>query len=345
MFSLANMKKLHENASTGEIELYIDTLDDLYELNQIIEEGDYVSAKTERKITFGTDRTKQVRKTFFLTGKVLHTELETEVLRIQTVLEETPDDMISKGDHHGFSVQKGTKIRIKKDWDAYTQDRLRRAIQEKTAETLIVTFDREEGHIAELTKRGVQEIAYLKGDVSKKTYEGGKENFFSTLAKHITEIDTRKTYPQIILASPAFWTEYVYALLPEEKQKKVTLATCNAVGKQAIQEVLKRPELKQSLEKQKQAQEEQTLERILKAIHQDNACYGRNDCMQASNEGRIKELIVSHTLIQKAKEEGWYEELHALIEQTKNTQATVHFFEQQTQQLNALGGVAGILRW
>ncbi len=339
------MQLLHKSRKTGRVKLKPEHLDDLWELSQLIKQGDLVTARTERKIDLGSDRSNQVRKQLTLTGEVTKAELEHDVLRIQSTITQGPDDLVSHGDHHSFTIETNTEFTLEKNWDSVDWQRLEEAAKRKPLNILLVTFDREEAWFAELNRRGYQTITSLSGDVAKKAPGGGDENFWKTLAELITDLDTRNEYQRIVAASPAFWTDYLTKALPGPVAKKTATATCSAVGEAALAEVVKRPELQRVLEEDQTSQEEELVEEVLEAISKEKACYGREECKEKAAIGQIKHLLVSHNLIQEAREDNWYNELEAIIQQAKSTQASIHFLEHVTDQIDSLGGVAGVLRW
>lgn len=339
------MQILQKSRKTGRVVLKPENLDDLWELSNIIESGDHITARTERKIDLGSERTNQVRKTLTLSGQVTDVELEHDLLRIQTTITQGPDDLVSHGDHHSFSIQPHKELTIQKNWDQITWDRLKQAASRKPLNVLLVTFDREQAWFAELTRRGYETITALSGDVAKKAPGGGEENFWKTLSELITDLNQRNDYKHIVVASPAFWTDYLLKALPQQVRTKTTSASCSAVGEAALAEVVKRPELQQVLDADQTSHEQEVMQEILEAIGKDKACYGKADCEQKISIGQVQMLAVSHELIQQARKEEWYEELNELISQAKSTQADVHLIEHVTQQLDSLGGIAGALRW
>lgn len=339
------MQILEKSRKTGRVRLKPEYLDDLWELSHLISGGDRVQARTERKVDLGADRSDQVRKQMTLGGEVVEAKLEHDILRVQATITSGPDDLVSHGDHHSFAIKPNDEFTLEKDWDAVQWQRLERAAKRKPLNVLLVTFDREQAWFAELTRRGYETITSVSGDVAKKAPGGGEENFWQTLSDLITDLDNRNDYSQIVAASPAFWTDYLVKALPKAVAKKTTTATCSAVGEAALAEVVKRPELQRVLEADQTSQEESVVADILEAIGKDKACYGRDDCQEKIEIGQVKLLGVSHNLIAQAREEEWYDELDALIQAAKNTDADVHFVEHVTEQLDSLGGVAGVLRW
>lgn len=346
MFSLSTyMQILKKSRKTGLVKLKPEHLDDLWELSHLIQEGDLITARTERKIDVGNQRANQIRKTLTLEGAVTQATLEHEVLRVQTTITQGPDDLVSHGDHHSFSITAHTEFSLQKTWDSVQWDRLEQAAQRNPLNVLLVTFDREEAWFAELTRRGYETLTNISGDVAKKAPGGGEENFWKTIAELITDLDTRNDYENIIAASPAFWTDYLIKALPEKTQKKTTTATCSAVGEAALAEVVKRPELQRVLQADQTTKEESIIADILEAISKDNGCYGIDECEQKSAIGQVKKLAISHNLIKQAREEDWYGRLDELIQQAKSTQADVNFIEHVTEQLDSIGGIAGVQRW
>ncbi len=339
------MRILQKTPREGLIRVRAESADDLWELSHIIAEGDKVRARTERKVAVGADKTKQVRKPMTLTVVVTKTELETDVLRVQGTIAEGPEDLVSFGDHHSIAVTPGTELSIIKDWDAENRQRMEEAAKAKPINVLLVVFDRESATLAHLTRKGHEVITTLSGDVVKKAPGGGAEDFWKTLSAAVMELDGRNAYQSIIAASPAFWTDYLRNALPETQRKKLTLATVSAGGEAGVREALKRPEVEQALETDRARTEGMLVERVLAAIAKDKACYGRDECTEKAMVGQVETLVVSGTLIAKAREEGWYPELDALMENARKTGAEVHVVRHATGQLDPLGGVAGVLRW
>lgn len=339
------MQLLEEKRREGLVRLRVESLDDLWELSRIITPEDTVSGLTERKVTLGEDRTKSVRKTMRLAITVIKAELEHDALRIQGTITQGPEDLVSFGDHHSFTLAPGTEITIIKEWDALTREQLESALKAQPLNVLLVTFDREQAHLAELTRRGYDIVQTLSGDVAKKAPGGGSENFWGTLAQTITELDSRKNYHAIIAASPAFWTEYLIKALPAHVAKKTTAASVGSVGQGAVRELAGRPEVAAVLKQDITSREETLVKEVLAAVAQDKACYGMEECEEKASLGQIKTLIVSNHTIHVMREGGTFERLEKLLDAVKNTSGDVHLIEHQTDQLDALGGVAGVLRW
>ena len=83
------------------------------------------------------------------------------------------------------------------------------------------------------------------------------------------------------------------------------------------------------------------------AINKNKACYGYEETTQKVNESAIKKLIVSENLLKTMKEEDRYKEIDGLLKTAENMQAEIEFItgKDTMKKLDALGGIAGILRW
>ena len=130
------------------MKLQIENLDDLWYLSGVINRGDLVRTKTERRIKTKEDMArskKGERRVFTLTVRVEKADFssDSDTYRIAGVVEQGPEDLVSIGSHHTFNVEKGTTLKIIKErWSPTGLDRLREV--EKAArrsKILIVVVD------------------------------------------------------------------------------------------------------------------------------------------------------------------------------------------------------------
>jgi protein pelota len=347
------MKTIKKDLKHGIITIRTDSLDDLWYLSHLVEPGDVVRGRTERKIKIGdSDARKQavVKKTVTLTLKVEKVEFHkySNVLRISGLIEEGPDD-IPKGSHHTISVEESTVLTIIKDkWLNYQLDKLYEATTSIKQKILAVLFDREEAIIALLKTRGYELLTKFKGDVSKKGVdEKVKGNLYKMIIDKLQEYEKRYDMKNIIIASPSFWKEYLLKEMSPEMAKKCTQATISAVDESAISELMKRPELKTVLEKDKAAKEIQMVDNLLKEISKDNACYGIKDCKEKVGIGAVKELFVTDNFILELREKDNYKDIDKLMRDCENADGKIHIIstDDAVKKLDGLGGVAGVLRW
>jgi protein pelota len=346
------MKILHKELKHGMMKIKVDNAEDLWYLEGIIEPNDLVSGLTERKIKIGgaEERSKVSRITIFLKIRVEKIDADSG-LRISGIIIEAPDD-IPKGDYHTFNIEEGTIITIEKEsWSKYALSKLDEAVDSVKINVLIVAFDREEALFARLKNNGYELLLDLKGDVAQKDMKDMSEkkgNFYQEIAHQVQDYDAKNNYSSIILASPAFWKEYVMKEITDDAlKKKITLATCSSIDESVITEILKRPELRTVLEKDRSAKEAELVEELLAGIRTDNAAYGLQQVREKIDSGNISVLLITENMIKRSRAEKTFFELDGLMKSAEKMNAEVRIIssEDPMKKLDGLSGIACLLRW
>ncbi len=346
------MRILKQDFKNGEVSIRADTLDDLWYLNSIIEKGDLISGATERKVKLNEEG-KSAKKNFYVEIKVEKTEYGkgSNELRINGLITQGPED-IPKGIHQVIEVREGTDIKIRKEgWLAYQKEKIKEASENKRLNILVAVFDREEALFALLKRYGYEIILEIQGDVQKKADVAKKDNkFFADIADNLKELSERHSIHKIILASPAFWKEYVLKLIKDKGlSSKIVQATCSSVGKNGIEEVLKRDEVKTALLEDRMSQEFKLVEQLLAEVAKEGlAAYGKKEATEAVNSGNIKFLLVTDSFIRKNREEGNFSEVDNLLKNTEKNGGEIRIISSEHEggrRLDGLGGIGAILRY
>ena len=350
------MKLLHSNLKKGEAKVLTQSLDDLWYLSAIIEPNDIIQGKTLRKIKIGSSeqRAKESsKKPVFLKVKVEKVEFSkyTNVLRVSGVIKAAPDD-IPLGEHHTFNIDENTSIAIiKEQWLKYQIDKLREACAEKKSSLLICVHDREEAYFALFKKYGYDVLSHIHGDVQKKREESTKkENFYLAIIGKLKEYVERYKIKQIIIASPAFWKEDLMEEINDnELKQKIILATCSSATKNGIEEVIKRPEVREALKQERTAKEINKVEELFVEIAKSNlAVYGLKETENAALIGAVRELLITDNFIQKSRSENFYnqvEDIMKIVDKTKGEIEIISSEHEGGKKLDGLGGIAAILRF
>ena len=170
------MKIIEEDEKNGIVEVFPETLDDLWHLSHIVEVGDNASSKTTRRIQDTTgDKTRGdrgIKKTFYLGLDVQNIEfhLFTGKLRLTGVITRGPEDLVPLGSHHTLEVKLNTALTIKKDrWPKWAIKRLNQAIEaSKKLSAIIVVLEDDTATLGLMRQFGIEYYGPIKGSVSGK---------------------------------------------------------------------------------------------------------------------------------------------------------------------------------
>ncbi|MFC1691324.1 mRNA surveillance protein pelota [Nanoarchaeota archaeon] len=360
------MKTLHSDFKRGIAKILIENLDDLWYLSSIIEPGDLISGKTERKIKIGGGKgnedkaAKIIRKTIFLKIRAEKTEFSktSNNLRVLGTIVEGPEDL-ARGDHHSFNLEENYQFTLEKaTWLKFQIDKLKEASSGVQSNILLCIHDREEAYFALMKKYGYDLLTKISGDVIKKADDASSatgKNFYAEIIKIIKDYDSKYKFDNIIIASPAFWKEELQKTLKsgeEELKKKIVLATVSGCDEKAFNELLKRSEVQNVLKQERTAKEIQLVEKLLEEISKDDkAAYGINEVKNAANAGAVETLLVTDNLIQKSREENNgedYKIIENIMKTTEQTNGKIHIISSEHdggKKLDGISGIGGILRY
>lgn len=344
------MISLKKDYAHGFVHLKVTSNDDLWYLEQIIEPEDILRMKTERKIKLGDGKesnTKVIKKTITLSLTVESVELgeELDVLRIKGKTIEEHDD-IPKGAYHSFSIRIDDDFSIQKtSWSSFLKNRLEEALQATQERIFIVLFDNEHLIIARTRNAGIDIISEVRGSSHKKLYEHNADNIFELINK---ELDTLQLQQEkIVFAGPSFWHKPLQDTLKQEYSKAGVLLDFHDISPSAVNKLLRRPEVEHVFAKQRMQQEIVFVDEALKALQQEMLAYGTDDVAIAVSSGAVRSLGVTANYLKQSKQQGIYAHVQQLLTSTEQMNGDIHFLydEQASKQIDALGGMVGILRW
>ncbi|MBW2995247.1 mRNA surveillance protein pelota [Candidatus Woesearchaeota archaeon] len=341
------MKIIYKNLKDGEIKFRITKLDDLWYLNHIIEPGDLIKGKTERKLELG-EKGKKVKKTVFLSEKVDKVEYNKNVLRVGGIIKQGPDE-VEIGSHHSFAVEEGTLATlIKEKWDRIILDKLEQATKERE-DVLICTVDRENATIAVLKAQGYEVLTTLRGQVEKKGFKEDVKDFYAQVVELLKEYVSRLKINRVIVGTPSIWKDSFMQKVPEELRKIIANATCSTGEEKGVSEVLKRDEVKNMLKEDRVTLELRLVEDLLAEIKKaGKASYGIKDVKEKINMGAVSQLIITDGFLKKEKEEGRYREMDSLLQMAEDTKSQIYIIKSEHEggrKLDGLGGIGAILRY
>ena len=212
-------------------------------------------------------------------------------------------------------------------------------------------LDREEALFAVSKKFGYEILVKIKGDVPKKSKEVSiRKDFHQELIKALETYAVRNNPEKIILASPAFYKEDLAKKIKDQGIKnKMVLANCSGVNEKSLDEVIKRPELKDVLKNSRAREEQLLIDELLAEINKDNlANYGWEDTKKSIKAGAVRFLLITDEYIQQRKAEEKFSQLDIFMKQVDTLQGKIKIISSKLEsgkKLNGLGGIAVLLRY
>lgn len=350
------MKLIKKDYPKGFVKLEVENNDDLWHLSHIIDIDDGIKGTTFRKIKIGESdsrNAKVIKKKVNLKLFVEKVEFHkySDILRVSGKISEGPED-IPIGSYHTFNVEPGTQFSLEKvEFYDYQIEKINEATKPKKLGVVLCVFDREQAIFALMKTYGYDVLSEIKGNVAKKDNPDVVEgNFYKEIIRNLEEYSNKYNANKIVVGSPAFWKEYLMNnITSNELKSKIITASCNNVGKNGLNELLKRPEVASALKEDRIVAETGSVEFLLTEIKKEgNSAYGIMEVKNAADAGAIKELLVTDELIMKKRQEGNYEELDNIMKTASSTRAKINIVSSEHeagQKLDGIGGIGAILRF
>lgn len=344
-----------QDKKQGLIEVIPENLDDLWHLSHIVEEGDYVSTLTTRRIQDNdsgkTRSDRGVKKTFFLGIRVekINFHKYTGMLRFTGIIESGPEDLIPLGSHHTINVQINNSIKIQKMWNKWSLDRLKQAVDySKRPTEIIVAIEDNTTDLGIIKQYGLEYIGPITGDISgKRNIDKNRQNKITEYYEEITKTLQQFTnISKLIIIGPGFTKNGYYNFLEEkypDMAKKAVLESTGSGGHAGIQEVLKNGLIENLSKDAKIAKEISTVNKLLEKIGKTSnmVTYGKKQVKNATDMGATEKLLVLDELVRQ-------KDIQKIMNNAENMGGKVEIISSQHdggKQLEALGSIAAFLRY
>ena len=322
--------------------IILEDAEDLWHATKLIEPGAIIVASGTRKVSAGEKDV--VKKTYRFELDVERTELQPAGLRVLGTVRNEIDD-VPKASHQSVLLQAGDRFELRRPWDALSEKRLARALERAKHDYLIVIFDRETAVISEVSGKGSREIEKLSGDVARKDYDTGGEDFFATIIREAERI-AQRGYNAVILAGSSMWIDEI-----KKRETKIAIRYVPIEGadSSSVRSLLARREIADELSQLGGMNEIGLVEELLKRISTDETyAYGIADVEKAVEYGAAETVLVSQRALDKAYEKGTFERITMLLDAADAVQARIEIIDTDNQammKLDSLGGIAALLRY
>jgi len=336
----------------GSFKVVPTSLDDLWLLSELIIPGAHVTAKTTRKIKIS--ETKVEKKVYVMTLVVEKCVYEYDLLRISGIVHSEHDD-IPKGSAHSFSIQAHDMTTIEQEWLDFQKQKLHDATKEQLS-ILLVAMDRQSVFFAKLKQQGYDILSSFEGDVQKKAPGvSGSGSFYKDITTTLVEYDQRFSPTAIVLASPSFFKDdFLNQFQHDDIKKKIISATVSDVHEHAFDELLKRDEVKQAIQKQHADDSLSLVDDFFTHLSRDEkVAYGFSEVEEKAVAGSVDKLLISSHYFNTVRDSDAstgdtavtlpdYELLKKLLTFVETSKGSVHIISSESEAGKKLDGIAGI---
>jgi protein pelota len=342
------MRVLHQDRGAGEIKMMIETLDDLWHLYNIIDEGDMIISVTFRREEAKSDkiRAERAEKKRMVLGvraeKIEFHETDSR-LRILGVIEEGPQDV---GSYHTLNLAEGDVVTVRKaEWTPLKLERVRRSVEDaRRPRLLFVALDNDEATIAVARQFGMQEVARISASGSGKMYEQkGTDDFYPEIIDKVRQA-AEPGVPLVVLG-PGFAKEALVSLGKEKEPElfgRAHVYHTGQTGMAGIHELMKSGIGSETVQGSRAAQETKAVEDVLERIAKDGpVAYGLAEVERAAQAGAVDTLLVLDSEVRK----GSVEDLMTAVENGRGSVMVVSERFEAGKKLEAIGGIAAMLRY
>ena len=331
----------------GTVTLVPENLDDLWHLKYVVEDGDTVSALTQRRVERNDDMTRSTggeRETLDVELEVDDVEFArfANRLRVSGVILSC-DRETEIGNHHTVNVERNDEITVTKGWKPDQLERIEEAEEADENEVAVATVEEGEAHVHTVRAHGVEERATLTGTTGKGDDAAPRKELFGELTSVLKNTDA----DAVVLAGPGFTKRDAYDYMEEnapELAETVVVEDTASVGGRGVHEVLKRGAVERVAEEARVSEEARLVDELMERVGKEGAAaYGLDAVQDAVEYGAVEHLLVVDEFLR-----GHRNEIDPLIEgaEQKGGDVTVLSSEfEPGQRVDHLGGVAALLRY
>lgn len=339
------MRIVHFERKLGEMKVHIDTLDDMWHLEKVINPGDLVESRTMRTYKVGS---KEEKKPVTIRIKAERVEFarNSNRLRILGVIEwGTPEEFVQLGRHHTIEAGEGDMLRIIKQWKGHELKRLEDAQKESRKPRIrIIVMDDEKALTAILRAYGVEYGAefYNSGSKRDEKYEQSEQSYFGQIMAEI------ERHPEkFIVAGPGFAKENFRNFVNKRKPEllaRIIFESVSYAERSGVNELFNRGAIEKIMGEERFQTEMKLMEELLVEIYRESgrAVYGIREVEKAAQAFAIGRILVLDEYLRTDRE------AEKVVDLADRNKAEIVIFSSEGdagQKLKGFGKIAATLRF
>ncbi len=327
------MKVLY-NAKENAVRVKIETPEELVFLKSFISPGCVVKAKTlrSREIVRNGRKVKVGKEKAVIAISVEKTELKENALKLLGRIVESSSEASG---YHSLSLTVGSEATIKKCWQRWEIERLRK-LAAPAEKVLACILDEKEAWIYVIGDT-VEEKGRILSAYSKFSDASLKSKYFWEIFSKLKEWKGK-----IVIAGPGFAKDELKEFLKERnfEMGRVFVDSLSHTGLAGVNELLKRKTLERVAKESRISRETEIVEKFFEELAKNGlVVYGREEVEKALEAGALEKLLVSTKLVEK------YRDILEKAEKSKTELVLISSRHPAGERFYHFCGIAGFLRY
>ncbi len=308
------MKILKRDDKNGVLQLKVEHPTDMYILSRILESGDYLRARTTRRVkrkdAEGKSGDKGERVALTLTIKVLEISfadtIKSQRMRVKGIVVEGPEQHVKIGGFHTINIDLNSIITIQKPqgWMSYHFEMLEEAEKAiKLPLMLAVAIDAGEASLALIDNFRLEFLPDVREKIPRKSSLGGKKRnelvlqFFNKVYKAIVRY-VELGVKIVLIGGPGFikdqFQEYLRERIPS-RNVQIYVESTSVAGRSGINELLKSGLMDKVGKDFRILKEMKLVEEFLQRLSRGtmDCAYGLSKIKEIAQTGAIESLLIT----------------------------------------------------
>lgn len=320
-----------------EVDIVVESLDDLWYLQKFIQCNDNVRGEANRKVQVN-EKGAATRKQAIVTLNVENVEvdLDSKVARVNGTITQG-NEWFPQGSYQNVSLEIGSVCTIIKEWDSISLQHLEQACAPQH-KVLFVLFDRDHAIFYQRKGSSYHQLKVIQSDLDGKyTSQTSKSSFFSQIQETITMYD--QTLDLICVGAPAFFHDQKFSSKTKQVWFDVTELTSESCTR-----MIRDKQVVHILKQDITIQLSQAVNTVKQNLAKNQkVCYGTQEVVEQCNMGSVETLLVTETFVKEHKENANL--CINLVEACKGSTLIVPHKTDEHKMVQGLGGIVAILRY
>lgn len=294
------MRVLRYDATSKNLKVRIDTIDDLWIIERSVFAGDVIKAQSERRFRPSEGDVGEMKEVL-LTISVEKTEFDKNASRLRIngkILDAKPLEYVRLNTHHTVNIAPGDVIEIiKQEWRSYALEMIRNAVSDTKKPRLgVIVLDEEKALPAYLLGYGLQFGKEIHSGLSKrmsaKEFEQSQKDYYNAIITTAEEmrVDT------VIIAGPGFTKDDVKDYMEKngiKSAKKLIFSATSNAERSGVYELIKGESVKELLKRERIRTEFKLMEEFLGGLSTGRSHYGVEDVDVAIDSYTAETILVN----------------------------------------------------